>query len=148
MLNPVKSMTFALCLVSTVAFSQQPEKAQTVNFQSQYDAVKASKDKIGYLSAFLEKVKTKPIVFGKATQAVRDSVNNNLQMEYNIMLLAVFTDDKDATVEIKKSTAKAYHIALQTINGQQLTKKRKQLLDGYVAEAHQLIKKHHFLQYN
>lgn len=146
MINASKTLTLILMLCACSVFGQQKVQKAT-DLPGMIKLIQSSKQKILFLQEFLASVKTKPLTYGKSTSSVRDSVNHNLQLQYNALLLTIFDGALDSPAKkIQKSTGNAYEIAMQTINGQYLTKRRELLLNQYVAESHQLISKYSFLK--
>lgn len=141
-------VVFLLTMSSMTAFAQS---ADTKSLQKRIEAINllSNRDKAQYLESFLDNMKIYPGKFAAAPKVVLDSVRNDIQIEYNGILLTVFNKNGEkGAVEIKKSVSKTFSDCLKLLNGDEWTKERQNRLDKLVTSTKDLIRKYDFLTGN
>ncbi|WP_316788832.1 hypothetical protein [Pedobacter frigoris] len=138
-------IAFLIAMSSMTTFAQSTD---TKSLQKTVETINLSlnRDKAKYLDSFLDNMKIYPGKFSAATSSVRDSARNDLQIEYNSLLLTIFNRNKEkGAVDIKKSMSKTFSNCFKLLNGNEWTKERQDRLEKLVTHTKDLIRKYDFL---
>ncbi|QIL41613.1 hypothetical protein G7074_21510 [Pedobacter sp. HDW13] len=144
MKNLSKFLIISLTAVSSMTANAQI--AETKGLQKRVETINLLSDKASYLDSLLDHVKTYPGKFSTVTKSEREAAKNNIQIEYNSILLTIFNkSDQKGVSRIKKSMSKAFSDCFKLLDGDKLTKERQDNLDQLIADTKVLIRRYSFL---